>query len=264
MDPREVDTLVQRLVANPHDQEALAYAHQAGATDPRSYATLLERVGRETQDPAYASHWLSEAANVWSTTLGDAHHAAEVLLLAVVKDPTQDLASDRLGQLYREKGDIKGLVALLEKRAKLLAPLAGSNPDTALKVASMHEELGTLWAEPPLSQPKRAIEHFRRAFETDPRSQFAIYSARELLKAAQQYDEALPLFEMEHALVAEPERKVALYRDEAGVRRATGDLAGATEVLRAARSYAPEDYQLIQEEAAVILERAQGGQSVGP
>ena len=30
MDPSQIDALVQRLVANPHDEEALAYAHQAG------------------------------------------------------------------------------------------------------------------------------------------------------------------------------------------------------------------------------------------
>ena len=76
MDPREMETLIQRLVANPHDEEALAYAHRAGTQDPRSYAILLEKVGSATADPAYAAHWLSEAANVWSTTLGDAHHAA--------------------------------------------------------------------------------------------------------------------------------------------------------------------------------------------
>ena len=42
MDPREIEMLIQRLVANPHDEEALAYAHRAGMNDPRSYAMLLE------------------------------------------------------------------------------------------------------------------------------------------------------------------------------------------------------------------------------
>jgi len=51
MDPSEIDALVQRLVANPHDEEALAYAHGAGAADPKSYAFLLEKVGTETHDP---------------------------------------------------------------------------------------------------------------------------------------------------------------------------------------------------------------------
>lgn len=261
MNPREIDTLVQRLVANPHDQETLAYAHNAGAADPRSYATLLERVGRETHDPVYASHWLSEAANVWATTLGDAHHAAEVLLLAVVKDPTQDTAANRLAQLYREKGDIKGLAALLEKRAKLLASMA-TTPEIIAKLAAMHEELGTLWAEPPLSQPDRAVANFKRAYECEPRSQFAIYSARELFKQMQQFAEAIPLFEMEQALVADPERKLALYRDEAAVRKAGNDLDGATQVMSMARQYAPQDTAVLQEYAATILDRAMANMSV--
>ena len=78
MDASEIDVLVQRLVANPHDQEALAYAHNAGNADPKSYAVFLEKVGNATADPAYASHWLSEAANVWSITLGDALVALDI------------------------------------------------------------------------------------------------------------------------------------------------------------------------------------------
>jgi len=262
MDPREVDALVQRLVANPHDQEALAYAHQAGASDPRSYAMLLERVGRETPDPGYASHWLSESANVWSTTLGDAHHAAEVLLLAVVKDPMQDVAAERLAQLYREKGDTKGLVALLEKRVKMLAPHAAQDPQLMPKLAAMHEELGTLWAEPPLSQPNRALDNFKRAYELDPQSVFAIYSAREILKSMQQWADAFPLYAMEQALVADTERKLALFRDEADTRRLARDLAGAIDALRNMRVYAPEDPALWQEIGSTILERVRAGEPV--
>src|ERR1700741_3010557 len=103
MDPHEIDELVRRLVANPHDEDALAYAHQQGAADPKSYGLMPERGGAETQDPAYPSHWLSEAANIWLTTLGDAHRAARVLMQAIDRDPTQRTASDRLAQLYRDK-----------------------------------------------------------------------------------------------------------------------------------------------------------------
>ena len=106
---------------------------------------LLERVGTETRDPGYASHWLSEAANVWSTTLGDAHRAARVLMQAIDRDPTQRIAADRLGQLYRDKGDVKALVALLEWRAKALAPLSDQNGEIRSELAAMHEELGRLW-----------------------------------------------------------------------------------------------------------------------
>ena len=62
MDRAEIDRLVQRLVENPHDEEALAYAHQAGEADPKSYAMFLERVGTETADRAYAAHDLPRVA----------------------------------------------------------------------------------------------------------------------------------------------------------------------------------------------------------
>ena len=58
----------------------VAYAHHAGTADPGSYALVLERVGNETTDPAFASYWLCEAANIWANTLGDAHRAVHVPL----------------------------------------------------------------------------------------------------------------------------------------------------------------------------------------
>ena len=263
MDPRDVEDLAQRLIVNPLDQEARDYAHQAGASDPQGYAALLERVGRETPDPAYASYWLSEAANVFAITLGDAHHAAEVLLLAVVKDPTQDLAADRLAQLYREKSDVKALAALLEKRAKMLAPIATQEPSFLPKLAAMHEELGTLWAEPPLADAARALANYRRAFEIDPQSVFAIYSARELLKQSQRWAEAVPLFAMEQAIATDPERKVALLRDEAEVRRQANDLAGVVNTLRTLlRGVSADDPALWQELGSAILDRVRAGEAV--
>src|SRR3954471_5488897 len=175
MDSSEMEALVQRLVKNPHDQEALAHAHNAGNSDPKSYAVFLEKVGSATIDPSYASHWLSEAANVWSITLGDAHRAARVLMMAVDKDPTQETAAERLAQLYRDKGEHRALVALLERRAKALAPLTTQQPEYRGQLAGIHEELGRLWSEAPLASPKKALDNYRRAMELDPSSAFAIY-----------------------------------------------------------------------------------------
>src|SRR5271154_7076227 len=189
MDPSQVDALVDRLLTNPHDEDALAHAHQAGTTDPKSYALLLERVGVETRDPGYASHWLSEAANVWSTTLGDAHRAARVLMQAIDRDPTQRTAADRLAQLYRDKGDVRALLALLERRAKALAPLAPQSSEIRRELAAMHEELGRLWSDN-LQQPRKALENFRRSIDLDPSSATAIYGAREIYKTLGQWDDA--------------------------------------------------------------------------
>jgi tetratricopeptide (TPR) repeat protein len=261
MDPSQIDALVHRLVANPHDEEALAYAHQAGAADPKSYALMLERVGAETRDPAYASHWLSEAANVWSTTLGDAHRAARVLMQAIDRDPTQRVAAERLAQLYRDKGDVKALVALLERRAKALAPMAGQSAEIRSELATMHEELGRLWSES-LQQPKKALENFRRSIDLEPSSAYAIYGAREIYKSLGQWDEAMQMYEAELSVEQDPQRQLALLRDEAATRRAAGDFAGATRAIARARQIDPADAALQQEYGATIVERLQAGENV--
>ncbi|WP_437787101.1 hypothetical protein [Sorangium sp. So ce1097] len=257
-----METLIQRLVTNPHDGEALAYAHRAGEQDPRSYAMLLERVGSSTPDPSYAAHWLSEAANVWSTTIGDAHHAARTLMIAIDKDPTQRTAAERLAQLYRDKGDQKALAALLERLVKALTPLLFDRPEVRAQLTTMHEELGRLWSEPPLSRPERALENWRRLAELDPHNVYAIYAARELLKAQQQYAEAIPYFAMEHALIDDPERRIALFRDEADIRRRVGDLLGSTVALRNARAFLPHDVGLIQALGVAIVDRIEAGEPV--
>src|SRR5580704_19467540 len=251
MDPSQIDSLVHRLVANPHDEEALGVAHQAGASDPKSYALLLERVGVETRDPSYASHWLSEAANVWSTTLGDAHRAARVLMQAIDRDPTQRTASDRLAQLYRDKGDVKALVALLERRAKALAPLAPQSAEIRNELATMHEELGRLWSES-LQQPKKALENFRRAIELEPDSMYSIYGAREIYKSLGQWDDALRMFEAELEIEREPQRRLALLNDESATRRLAGDLAGASRALERARQIDIHDPVLQQQYGSLI------------
>ncbi|MBX3185394.1 MAG: hypothetical protein KF819_00200 [Labilithrix sp.] len=262
MDRAEIDRLVQRLVENPHDEESLAYAHQAGEADPKAYAMLLERVGSETRDPAYAAHWLAEAANVWSTTLGDAHRAARVLMMAIDKDPTAQVAAERLAQLYRDKGDTKALVALLDRRAKALAPLAAQNPELRGELAGMHEELGRLWSEAPLAQPKKAIENYKKAIELDPTSAYAIYNARELYKQTQEWQNAVPLYGAELQLEQDPGRRVGLMRDEAATRKLAGDLQGATRALASAREIDASDPALQQEYASSVLDRIQAGEAV--
>ena len=258
-----METLVQRLVQNPHDQETITIAHQAGQSDPKSYAMLLEKVGTATSDPAFACHWLTEAANVWSTTLGDAHRAARALMIAIDRDPTQATPADRLAELYREKGDTKALVALLERRAKALTQLSVQEPELRGQLAVLHEELGQLWQNPPLEQTKKAIDNYRRAIEFDPGSQFSIYAIRELHKNAGQWVDAIPLFALEQALVADPERKIALYQDEGDVRKNAFDFAGSVLAYRRARELeGGQDPTLKQQLASVILERVQAGQSV--
>src|SRR5688572_2798189 len=129
MDPRLLETLAKRLGENPNDTEALNVAYEQGQTDPRSYAVFLEKAGAASVDPVYAAHWLNEAATVWSVSLGDQHRAARTLMAAVDKDPTAAAASDRLLEMYREKGDHKSVAALFDRRTKHLEKLVTTQPE---------------------------------------------------------------------------------------------------------------------------------------
>jgi hypothetical protein len=264
MDARQMQSLVQRLVNNPHDEDAINAAYDVGQQDPRAYATFLEKVGTATADPAYAAHWLTEAANVWSMSLADAHRAARALMMAIDRDPTQAAPAERLAELYREKNDIKALVAMLERRAKAIAPLAEQDPEARVQAASIHEELGRWWSDQSMAQPRKAMENYRRAVEYDPTNQYAIYATRELLKGAGHWAEAVAYFDLELKLVEDDERRIALYQDEAEVRRNAGDLAGAADAIRRARATeGGQDPGLKQLLASLVLERVQSGQPVG-
>lgn len=262
MHPSQMEDIVRRLVANPNDQAALGAAYESGQQDPRGYATILERVGEATQDTTYAAHWLSEAAQVWVTSLGDARRAATLLMRAIDKDPASDSASDRLATLYREKGDHRALVALYERRAKALAPLTGGDPQLVQRLSMLHEDLARLWQEPPLSQPRKAIENYKKAFEVDPGAVSAIYAARELLKSEGNLKEALPLYDLEIRAIDDHDRKLALLRDEAAVRQQNNDLKGASQALRSALRLDPQDTGLQYELATSIVSRILGGEKV--
>ena len=260
MDSAQLEAFAKRLIADPHDEEALASAHQAGASDPKAYAAFLEHVGAETPDPFYAAHWLTEAANVWRVTIGDLHRTARVLMQAIDRDPTNRAAADRLAELYREKGDARALVGLLEKRAKALAPRSG-DPEMRSELATVHEELGRLWNDS-LQQPKKAVDHFRRAIELEPASAYSIYAAREIYKSSGQWKDAYAMYAAELAIEHDPARKLALLRDEAATRRSVGDLVGASHALAIARQIDDRDATLQQEYGGLVVERLASGENV--
>jgi tetratricopeptide (TPR) repeat protein len=261
MDVGRLEALVLRLVQNPHDESAIAEAHGEGQRDPKAYAVFLERVGAATSDPALASYWLTEAANVWATALGDMHRSARTLMLAIDRDPLQPVPAERLADLYRQKGDNKALAALLERRAKALLPTAAVDVPIREQLATIYEELGRVWSEPPLANPQKAVEHFLHALEYDPNNEYAIYTVRELLKAQGDFAQALPYYERERALTQDRERRLALFADEGEMRQQVGDWAGAAEAFRRALSLEPNDAATRQQLASLALERVRAGQA---
>jgi cellulose synthase operon protein C len=265
MNPAELESLVQRLIANPHDADALARAHEAGQHNPHGYASLLERVGHGAPEVATAAHWFNEAATVWHS-LGDEGQYQRLVLAAADRDATHPVVIERAAALYRDAEDGGGLCQLYEKVVidleRALESEADPNESQALRelLGQTHEQLAGMYGQ---ADPEGSLRHWMALADLDPRNVYAIYHARELLKAQQRWHLALPLFDRELAVVEDPERRVGLLRDEAEVRRHAGDLRGMSEALRKAYEINPEDYALAYELGYSIIERIDAGQPVG-
>ncbi len=263
MDPRDRETLVSRLIANPHDEAALNRAHEAGTEDPQSYAALLEQVGQGTPDPAHAAHWFGQAADVWET-LEDGAQAKRVLRSALDCDPSNYDLGDRLTQLLRDEGNVAELAQVLERLGDGMAQVLREQPELKPHLIATHEQLAQLYGDEPMAHPERAVEHWRRVCELDTRNVMAIYSLRELLKSLERYAEALPFYGKEHALVSDAERRLALLQDEADVRRLVGDLSGVTDALRQARAFASDDPAVTYQFGVSVVARVDVGEQVPP
>ena len=263
MDPRQLEVLAKRLGQNPGDAEALNEAYSHGQTDPRGYAVFLEKAGASSVEPENAAHWYVEAAHVWLSSLSDAHRAVRALMSAVDKDPTHEVAAERLAGIYREKGDLKGVVALLDRRAKLLEKLVPSKPELADACSAVLIELAQLQKDE-LGKPEGALSAYKRAIAVNRADSYSIYMARELYKSEGRYAEAIPLFSAEQKLLeGDRERALALYQDEIEVCNLAQDRAGLMRALRAALLLDEDpDPSLKQQLGAVILERIQGGERV--
>ncbi|MEY2935037.1 MAG: hypothetical protein RL033_5786, partial [Pseudomonadota bacterium] len=142
------------------------------------------------------------------------------------------------------------------------ASLVRNDPALRATVVAIHEELGRLWAEAPLGNPSKALDNYGKALEYDPKSQYAIYATRELLKINGRYGEAIPYFEMERALSPDSDRRLALYLDEAEVCKAAGEEELGAGALRHALELDSTNATLRQQFGSMVLELARSGRPV--
>ncbi len=265
MDPRELEALAKRLGENANDTEALNAAYAHGQQDPRGYAVFLEKAGGASVDAASGAHWFCEAATVWTTSLNDAHRAERALVRAIDKDPLHSGATERLVAAYNEKSNSKGVAALHARRAKSVETRLAEQPELKAQVAEIYSELARVFTEE-LQLPDKALESYKKAAKANPEDAYAIYQARELLKGAERWKEALPYFAAEQALVQDDhERRAALYADEIEVCRQAGATNQLIDALRGARAVdTTDDAGIKQQLAATILELVQEGKSRPP
>jgi len=172
-------------------------------------------------------------------TLGDDQQKMRLLRASAARDPANAIVADRLGQAFRDRGDFYELARLLERAVEAWSARAARRSEVRPALLRAHEELAAPLRRRAAGQSDLAARHWAGLCDLDPTNVFAIYSARELLKSQGRYREAAPFFAKEQALIDDQERKLALLRDEAEVRRMANDGSGRTEALRQARRLRP-------------------------
>ena len=212
--------------------------------------------------PQFACHWLTEAANVWSTTLGDAHRAARALMIAIDRDPTQATPADRLAELYREKGDTKALVALARATRQgahaaraARARAARTTRDLARRARSALAKSAARSAQESDRELQARGRVRRRESILDLRDPRAVQGAGSVERGR-----ALTS-RLEQALVTDPERKIALYQDEGDVRKNALDFAGSAHAYRRARELEGGQDATLKQQLGERLARARASRS---
>ncbi len=262
MDPAEYAALARRLIDNPQDAEALAAARRLGLRDAGTYALLLEKVGHGSTDRRTASHWFTEAAAVWSTTLGDTRRTESVLRESLRADPWNERAAEWLARMLEVTADPDGLLATLEGRAAACANRTDEVEDGVRRAADIFLYLGHRLNSGPFARADRALGAYERAIALDPANREAIRAARGLYAVAGRWPEVAASFEKERALLHKRADKLQSYREEATLLRSLGDSNGAIRALRYALSMHPNDLVLAEELANAILGRLKAGEAV--
>jgi tetratricopeptide (TPR) repeat protein len=262
MDPTEYALLARRLIDNPHDAEALAAARRLGLRDPGTYALLLEKVAHGSEDRRTASHWFTEAAAVWATTLGDTRRTEAVLREALRADPWNERAAGRLVQLLEASADPEALLSMLEGRAAACASRSNEVEDGSARAAEMYVQLGHRLGDGPLPRPDRALAAFERAMALDPRNQDAIRSARAMYASARRWSDVSACFEKERALLRKQPEMIQSYLQEAELLKSGGETGGAVRALRFAYALDDGDLEVAESLANVILTRIKSGGAV--
>ncbi|HSC87209.1 MAG TPA: hypothetical protein VLC09_08065, partial [Polyangiaceae bacterium] len=262
MDAQQLEALAQRLAANPADGEALQLAYGHGQTDPRGYAVFLEKAGALSPEPSNGAHWYCEAATVWTASLDDSHRAARALMHAVDKDPAGSAAADRLAALYAEKGDQKGVVALLERRIKLLERAVSARPELNALLGALLLQAGALWQEQ-FQQPEKALDAYQRATHHEPTNE-VFERLRGLLVSLGRARDELPWIAEQARASADPIQRRDRFLEQAEAAAQLGDADVELVALRAAREAdIQDDPTLRQRLGSAILSRIQAGSAVG-
>jgi tetratricopeptide (TPR) repeat protein len=248
------EQLVNRLQSDPNDAEAYEAlkSHYREANDAPSLTNLIAGWAAYQRDRHQASRGYFEASQVVATFAPQHQRRVTLLRKAVDRDIEFREAVLELVSLLEKLGDEHALAEFLDHHLRSL-----EKHNLAYDLAAqLYVRLGELWVTS-FDRPDVARQCYDRALELDGGNPEIIAGARRLADKTENPALLARAIGAEAALEQDPERKVALYRQQADVySREPADLNGCVQALRAAHQIAPHDVSTMRELADALTRRA--------
>jgi hypothetical protein len=177
---------------------------------------------------------------------------ASYLMAQLRQDPLDPGTLESLRKHCENARDPETWAEALEHHARA-ANAADADP---IELGRLHYELGNLYRDQ-LGRNDRAITHYRAAIDFDAAQRAAIAAARAIFTEAGKWDQVAKLLALEAESLPRGPKRVALLREQAGLlKERLADPLLATEVLREAVVFAPDDLSSQHELATLLLDQA--------
>lgn len=205
---RKAKKLIAQIRRDPSNEEAVQAlkAHYESAQDYPSLANLLEGWASRTVDPELAADRFVEAADAVLLGAGDKARAAYLLEHALQRNPVRSELLDKLTRLLETEDAIEPLKFALQR---LLLAVADRKDVDKVWHAQLEYRLGRVY-DIHLSTRGKAMVHYRRALELNPKLLPALEAARRIYAASENHRAVAVIWELQVNATMEPERRVEL------------------------------------------------------
>ncbi|NUO51239.1 MAG: protein kinase, partial [Polyangiaceae bacterium] len=197
------------LTIEPHNDGALsgmAGVYRRAQQWQELGQVLLRRADR-APTPEKAREYRAAAADLLETKLSDAGRARDLYEQIIAEDPGHDAASEALGRIYLQLGDVQGLAKILERRSEALRGEA--RVEAICRVAELYEDQ--------LNNLPEAYRRYESALSVDALSLTALRGLDRILNRQGRYGELLEVLERQLAIAATPRQKINLLERIAGI-----------------------------------------------
>jgi tetratricopeptide (TPR) repeat protein/tRNA A-37 threonylcarbamoyl transferase component Bud32 len=180
--------------------EGLTGIYRKAQQWPELVTVLVARANASGSSPR-ARDLRAEAAELFEQKLNDPGRAKDLFGQVLAEDPGHAKASDGMARIAERLGDVRTLLAILERRAE--SRRGREKAEALLKLAEAYEDHAEDMSE--------ATRRFEAVLAIDPHSLDAMKGLDRIFSRTSQYRELLENLERQVATSATPRQKINLY-----------------------------------------------------